>query len=346
MVSVKWLPTCKVKHFVNLRYVSRKVCNFENVLNNNIFFRTRIDCKNTKKRSQRYKNRHTFQIKCCGYNVLPFIPGLSDSLSLSHFNRAPIPMHPSTPMKEGEPVTFRIDPVHFTRQQGREPCKMSARTFRVLKRYFTETSDPEDDDEPVRQTYLYAVAGRPDFKEIANGNQSHKYENQVAYIGCRHGYIYMLKVFLESLETYHASVNPVKGRSRDNEKPRGCGIGVVLTELCLEDPQLNNMHYGNYAMMELEDFPAEYEMANRYCVKLVALEMAANPIRGAHVYFSSAIRAGYNTMLVEQDTGLNVYQTAVAQEKFNRETGIIQPCCKISTECSAAGRTWYFCTEK
>ena len=91
-------------------------------------------------------------------------------------------------------------------------------------------------------------------------NRTHKYNHQIAYIKCSHGWIYQLEVFDQSL----GEVGPF-------EDPKRCGVGIVLTELCLIDPTINNLQEGNLAFDYLEDQQTAFDFVVKYCQKLVGL---------------------------------------------------------------------------
>lgn len=133
--------------------------------------------------------------------------------------------HPATPMDEGESRIFRISQTRFIPQPGRETCGLNAKTYLVRKIPEIKT-DYEGD---YITFHFYAISGVTDFSEILNGNVTHKFESQVAYIRCSHGWIHWLDVFRNRLGV------------TIQENARGCGIGVVLTELCLIDPDIIKM---------------------------------------------------------------------------------------------------------
>ena len=181
-------------------------------------------------------------------------------------------------------------------------------------------------------TVFYAIPGRANNYELQNGNITHRYENQVAYIKCKPGWIVMLNVF-------QASIGPQPLNSRD------CGIGTVLSELCLIDPDLNNMGNQNRAQRRLSDYAHMQELVTGSCVRLIGLTMATNPPSGANVYFSAAIRMGYGKMIVESNQEHNIYETEIARANYDSNTGIIQPCCGVGYPCHAYFHSWFFCDD-
>ena len=280
-------------------------------------------------------------------NTIHLNPNLDNNISpFITRNRALISEHPSTPMREGESRTFTINSKYFTKRPGREHCRLFPRAFTVLKKK-VHIKDFEAD--PLDQTLFFAVSGRIDFQNITDGNNTHTYEHQVASIRCIPGFIEGLEVFEKSLEPEGMLSFPPAwpGVRRKSQNSRGCGIGIVLTELCLIDPEFNNMDSKNKAKTQLlKNIDKDgYELLSKTCVKLVGLVMSATPVGAAHVYFSAADRMGYGKLGIAQPTRLNIYETSVARKNFNAETGIIQACCEEKNECSAVWRTWYFCEE-
>ena len=247
--------------------------------------------------------------------------------------------HPATSMEVGESRTFIISRKRYNPQPGRELCGLTSTTFEVRKIKGYDEMDIMYGS--VEIFYFYALSGGTSFNEIPKGNETHKYHGQIGYIRCKHGWIDDLTVFEEILERYQG-FGP-----RSN--PRGCGIGVILTELCLIDPELNNMNDGNRARNRLQSFTDIKDLVVRTCDRLIALVMTARPIKGAHIYFSAAIRMGYGFMVVDESTSYKekfmIYETEIARQNFDSETAVIQPCCGMNNACSAYGHTWYFCSE-
>ena len=158
---------------------------------------------------------------------------------------------------------------------------------------------------------FYAIAGDPNeilnettgdlqratFNEIPDATSQRRYENQIGYIRCLHGWIHHLKVFENSLTLEGQPENPLR-----------CGIGTVLTELCLIDPDVNarrsqnDQGQGNRALEHLRGFE-ELEMVKNDCDKLVGLRMASNPKSTAHTYFTAAINMKYGRLLVDLSDG-------------------------------------------
>ena len=102
-------------------------------------------------------------------------------------------------MEIEESRTFKINRKHFRPQSSRQACGLTSKTFEVTKSY----GDIEADFwGPIHPLYFYAISGRTGFNEVRNGNSTHKYESQVAYIRYKYGWIDILKVCEQSLEEY------------------------------------------------------------------------------------------------------------------------------------------------
>ena len=97
----------------------------------------------------------------------------------------------------------------------------------------------------------------PEFNEIQNGNETHKFEGEVAYIRYRHGWLSILEVFTHRLGVM------------SQENPRGSGIGDVLTELCFIDPDISNRNTGNKAMSTVEDDTQTSQLVKDNCRKVI-----------------------------------------------------------------------------
>ena len=228
-----------------------------------------------------------------------------------------------------------------TRSFSTKP-QCSFREFVVLK-------DLQEGDEDIPSYfYFYAVSKvAKGFMELVGGNEKEKYQHQLAYISCMPGWISHLEVFVQSLGLSYGQLGSIY--------PRGCGIGIVLTELCLIDPVVSTMkvgkdyrgeQIGNKAMRALKQDIKGLVQDN--CYKLVGLTMMAaadGTASTGHVYFSAAINMDYDHMIVDMTTGPNaqytIYETKKAKRnyKFN---GDIDACCGMD-KCSAYSRTWIFC---
>ena len=251
-------------------------------------------------------------------------------------------------MKDGEYVTFR-------RRRQHKNCNMKDLYFTVLKVRASESF------------IFYAVAGDFEdakFDEIDDDPYTnYRYNHQIAFIKCFHGWIDDLRVFDESLGDEEPTVDA-----------RRCGIGTVLSELCLIDPEIydpkpsDRAIQPNMALDELKNkyhATNEFEMVTKNCVKLVGLKMAArieDPEQrraGGHAYLTAAINMRYEMLLVEAGriTGsettysdqnrnaLNVYHPETAKENYDSRTGIIKPCCGRDM-CVGYQSNWFFCGRK
>ena len=241
-------------------------------------------------------------------------------------------------MEEGESRKFRISQSRFVPQPGKATCGLKTKTFTVKKVKELKTDHKGD----YFYFYFYAISGIPKFNEIQNENETHTFKSQVAYIRCRHGWLSYLEVFTHRLGVV------------SQENPRGCGIGNVLTELCFIDPDINNMNTGNRAVSKIEDDPQTSQLVKDNCLKVIGLMMLADPVAGAIAYFSAAVRLGYEKLII--DTGyiihdmsrtsgnkFKIYDTNVAKENFDPNTGRIEPCCKETERCNTFMTNWYFC---
>ena len=243
--------------------------------------------------------------------------------------------HPATPMEEGESRVFRISQLRFNNasQPGKVTCGLNSKTFTVKKVKKVQTDYQGD----FFNFFFYAISGINEFNEIQNGNETHKFESEVAFIRCRHGWLSYLEVKKNRLGVV------------SQESARGCGIGIVLTELCFIDPDINNMNTGNYALPKLEDDPQTNQLVKDNCLKVIGLMMLADPVAGARAYFSAAIRLGYEKLIIDpmsrrsSGSKFKIYDTKVAKENFDPNTGRIDPCCKETERCNTVLTNWFFC---
>ena len=115
---------------------------------------------------------------------------------------------------------------------------------------------------------------------------------QNVYIECDDGYI-------PQLSTFGGAEN--------------CGIGKILTQLCLSEKIIHNVKSNdkNKALIELNTYRKELQndgklkklaklekWVSSYCSKLVSLFMVSKQGSKAHVYFNSAIASGFTDMFI------------------------------------------------
>jgi hypothetical protein len=181
-----------------------------------------------------------------------------------------------------------------------------------------------------------------------------RYDDQIGYIACSHGWIKMV------------SVKP---------HAQNCGLATVFTELCLIDPDINENLWGNKAIQKIGIFDSQSDEVRDViahlksrCALLVGLKMVASPLTGAYAYLSAAKRMGYQYMVVQfydharrrmgnsrkKETSCSqkfkYYEIETAQSLFDPESGNIEdpfeefdP--KGSTSGSGDEAKWYLCRE-
>ena len=253
--------------------------------------------------------------------------------------------HPQRPMALGDKMMFNID-----RRKPR--CRVFSPYFHVIKRFKDVESEDEYEkrrrrrkranyEEPGQDgTYFYAITGLQ-FKELPdtpeNFYSKNEYENQVGYAWCRHGWI------------QYIGVNP---------NARGCGLGTLLSELCMIDPDLNANRHGNLVFQWLrrggqsdEKQQALEHLQSRCHGGVIGARNVAMSAQGrlqVGMYFSAAMEMGYQYMVVQiynkdiNQCGPNVlfYNVKVAKQIFNANTGNIG-----DVEGSGYDARWYFCRE-
>ena len=254
------------------------------------------------------------------------------------------PTHPTEKMNTDDIMRF---------QRKLSPdCKLTRRTFAVIK---TGQKDGVRKSMEDRFTF-YAISGRYVY-EVPNRTRydmanNRKYENQVAFIQCGPGWIQQLTVFHNA----RLKIENEEGELVDQVvNAQMCGIGVVLMELCLLDPDIFENDEHNRGKMELDNGGM---ILHENCDKLVGLSMASNRPGGGIVYLSAAIRIGYHKILIDQSRlppGMggskgkqrvyNAYETQVAKDNFKAISGEIGPCAGYENS-DAWHRTWYLCSER
>ena len=238
-------------------------------------------------------------------------------------------------MEDSEIKTFR--------RNDNPSCTLTSLYFSVLKHENFGPMVDRSNPSSFNGTYFtfYAIIGELKVNQtypvpVANPvTKGQTYEGQIGSIQCMHGWI-------EELLIAPSDESP-------EENPLRCGIGTVLTELCLIDPDIGARREGNRAERYLRGFH-ELPMIQRHCDRLVGLVMAAEPIGGGHTYFTAAINMRYFVVIVEHceddQHPIDIYPTQEAKEKYNTTTGNIDEYCDRGINprgCRAYGSTWYFC---
>ena len=200
---------------------------------------------------------------------------------------------------------------------------------------------------------FYAVAVMPFmplFIELKGNPLTDRiYEHQIGAITCGPGWIIKLDVYNNAELKIKNEQGLYVNRTVNARK---CGVGVVLTELCLVDSDIYALDEHNKGKAHLDDDELTlYEN----CHKFVGLTMAAHSPGDGHVYLSSAIRTGYPKLLVhkgclpglpgeEEEHEYSTYETTVARQNFDSLTGDIEPC-SGNERCRAWLKNWYLCDD-
>ena len=117
----------------------------------------------------------------------------------------------------------------------------------------------------------------------------------------------MDKVFIHCDDGYIPKLN-TKGIAEN------CGIGKILTQLCLNEETVHNVESKetNIALLELKKYRKKRTGERKklaklkkwipsHCSKLLFLSMCSKPHSRAHVYFNSAIASGFTEMFMIKD---------------------------------------------
>ena len=242
--------------------------------------------------------------------------------------------HPTQEMDDGDMIEFRT--------KVSPDCRLRHKTFTVMKKSIRSGVTRSSAD----RFKFYAVAVMPFmplFIELEGDPLSDRiYEHQIGAITCGPGWIIKLDVY----DNAQLKIKNEQGLYVNRTvNARKCGVGVVLTELCLVDSDIYALDEHNKGKAHLDDDELTlYEN----CHKFVGLTMAAHSPGDGHVYLSSAIRIGYQRLLVyrgglmEGEVDYDTYETSVARQNFDSSTGEIGPCCG-NLRCEAWMKNWYLC---
>ena len=187
-------------------------------------------------------------------------------------------------------------------------------------------------------TYFWATLSKtfiPDKPKHLSPTRA--YLDQVGYIQCVRGEIHQIWV---------------------NEKPinaRDCGIATVLTRLCMVDPDLTKVRGSRNFGIDLIDDEKTRTWMLTGAEYFIALQMSANPVKGAYAYFSAAKKSGLTIFMTKGSRsclGVDylIADTKMAEKAFNKNTGEIDVgSCKVPTRhdrkpcyCKVGGMHSYF----
>jgi len=135
----------------------------------------------------------------------------------------------------------------------------------------------------------------------------------------------------------------------------GCGIGKILMRLCFAETSIHNTakKQENRAMKEIVEngikkFPELAKWVSSKCSKVLFMTMTANPKTGAHVYFNSAIEAGWTEMFVKIGKWEKLYpnegpcSVAELKKRYTAEGNMVDG----SEVVKVYHEHWYFCLPK
>ena len=197
----------------------------------------------------------------------------------------PDPRSPTAAMEINEVAEFQT-------RNDRGYCRLERSSYTVVKKfendYYIFYAIATDRTEPLVEPPLLPIDAQKDME---------KYDRQIAFIVCTHGWILKLNVFEYSLGDYP-------------ELPRRCGVGTLLTELCLIDPHVNNNDNDNdddndnRASQILAKHGNMFDMSQEYCKKLVGLDMEAKFLDGSlkaggSTYLTAAYNMKYLMLMVD-----------------------------------------------
>ena len=192
------------------------------------------------------------------------------------------------------------------------------------KKYFVKKMKKEVGEENVSVHFFATLSS--EFVKNSEVSITDRYKQQAGYIWCSKGYI----------ENVHVNG---EGHTVD---ARDCGIGSVLSTLCMNDGELNLMPTSRIDI----EFIKKPKVANTVktgCKNFVGLQMVAQPPKGAHAYFSAAINLGYNRILIKIDANTFKWMDTQKVRSCYADTGMIGK--EGDAKIRGHGKTWYFCEE-
>ena len=167
-----------------------------------------------------------------------------------------------------------------------------------------------------------------------------------AFLNCDHGHISQLKT---------------KGKAEN------CGIGRILTELCMNEKNLHRTSTNkNLAFAKMDEYIKIYgkkveheekvnklkklkERFSSHCSKLIYLWMKAKPPTGAHVYFNSATHAGFTELfMINAYTLFEFYPdegpcpVKTLQDRYSNDGFMVEG----DKKKKVVGWNWFFCQPK
>ena len=212
-------------------------------------------------------------------------------------------------MKLNKVQTFKID------YNQRKSCKLLDKQNKKVETYYVKKIVKGEDD-----WHFYASVDE-DFTESENSDFTEKNDDQLGYANCD-------KAVIDQVY--------VEGGDDDMRKARRCGIGTVLSILCMIDEDVNpgdgialnvNVHFRGHGNAIIEKVKKE-------CKKVVGLKMAAAE-GGGNTYFEAALQVGYNRIILYDTEEKDWVWTDVkkAQQCYNEK------------RFGCYGEYWYFCKE-
>ena len=141
----------------------------------------------------------------------------------------------------------------------------------------------------------------------------------------------------------------------------GCGIGKMLTKLCINEEKIHNVEM-NKDIQAIKDIQRKLDelsdankkelaklekWANKECSRIVYLYMNADPKDNAYVYFNSFLESGWSHMsIVDKDNG-DIYPKfcfgSVQELKIRYDDGYMV---HGEEKINVLGSAWIFCLPK
>ena len=182
---------------------------------------------------------------------------------------------PPKPMKLNDVQTFKID------YNQRKSCNLFDKHNKKVETYYVKKKDK---GKIFKLRWQFYASVDEDFTQSEISDFKEKDDDQLGSVKCNKAVIDLVYV---------------EGGEHDTRKARRCGIGTILSALCMIDEDVNP---GDGIALNLDDHfrisgISLIEKVKKECKKVVGLQMAAAE-GGGNTYFEAASQVGYNRFIL------------------------------------------------
>ena len=150
----------------------------------------------------------------------------------------------------------------------------------------------------------------------------------IGYAECERGMIYFVEV---------------------KETAQGCGIGKVLSSLCMLDPSIHKLENSKALASSAKEWTHGEAKFLEQCRRLIGLNMSSKTVAGGFAYINAAHLTGYQYLVVQVfDSDKSCVKDEFvryeihwirAEGKYNGKTGLI-----AGDKGTGKGANWLFCS--